>query len=111
MADQSGKRNSRRTLIGSVVGDKTDKTRRVEIMRLSKHPKYGKYLRRRTVCYVHDEKNESSEGDRVVIMETRPLSKTKRWRLVRIVTAASEAAAPKPAEAEAQPTGEAAQPA
>ncbi len=68
-----------------MTGDKTSKTRRVEIPRLVKHPKYGKYLRRRTVCYVHDEKNESHVGDTVEIVESRPMSRTKRWQLVRVV--------------------------
>ena len=65
-----------------------NKTRRVEIPRLVKHPRYGKYINRRTICHVHDEKNESHIGDTVEIMETRPLSKTKHWRLVRVVTEA-----------------------
>ena len=65
-----------------------NKTRRVEIPRLVQHPQYGKYIKQRTVCYVHDEKNESHLGDTVEIMETRPLSKTKHWRLVRVVTKA-----------------------
>jgi small subunit ribosomal protein S17 len=69
-----------------------NKTRRVEIPRLVKHPRYGKYIRRRTVCHVHDEQNESRQGDTVEIMETRPLSKTKHWRLVRVVTKAPTAA-------------------
>ena len=56
--------------------------------RLVKHPRYGKYIRRRTVCHVHDEQNESRQGDTVEIMETRPLSRTKHWRLVRVVTKA-----------------------
>ncbi len=77
---------ARRTAVGVVMGDKTDKTRRVEIPRLVKHPKYGKYIRRRTICHVHDENNDSRQGDTVEIMETRPLSKLKHWRLVRIVT-------------------------
>ena len=71
--------------VGTVVSDKMDKTRRVEIPRLVKHPKYGKYIRRRTVCIVHDEENVSKEGDQVEIIESRPLSKTKRWALVRVV--------------------------
>ena len=54
-----------------------NKTRRVEIPRLVKHPQYGKYIKRRTICHVHDEKNESHMGDTVEIMETRPLSKTE----------------------------------
>jgi small subunit ribosomal protein S17 len=78
-------RSTRRTLVGVVTSDKMNKTRRVEIPRLVKHPRYGKYIKRRTVCHVHDEQNASHTGDMVEIMETRPLSKTKHWRLVRIV--------------------------
>ena len=62
-----------------------NKTRRVELEKLVPHPKYGKLLRRRTICHAHDETNQSHVGDTVEIMETRPLSKTKRWRIVRIV--------------------------
>jgi small subunit ribosomal protein S17 len=58
----------------------------VEIPRLVKHPKYGKYLKRRTICYVHDEREESHQGDTVEIVESRPRSRTKRWELVRVVT-------------------------
>ena len=79
-------RGQRRTAVGVVTSDKMDKTRRVEIPRLVKHPRYGKYIKRRTICKVHDEKNESRKGDTVEIMETRPISKTKSWRLLRIVT-------------------------
>lgn len=75
----------KRTEIGVVINDKAAKTRRVEIPRLVKHPKYGKYLRRRTICHVHDENNESRAGDLVEIVESRPLSRLKRWRLVRVV--------------------------
>jgi small subunit ribosomal protein S17 len=71
--------------IGVVTSDKMRKTRRVEIPRLVRHPKYGKTVRRKTVCYVHDEKDESAVGDTVEIIESRPLSKTKRWNLARIV--------------------------
>lgn len=81
-------RNERRALQGVVTSDKMSKTRRVEIQRLVKHPMYGKYIKRRTVCYVHDETNESRIGDVIEIMETRPLSKLKRWRLLRVVTKA-----------------------
>lgn len=80
------KRLQRRVLVGVVTRDKTDKTRRVEIPRLVKHARYGKYIKRRTICYAHDETNESHIGDTVEIMETRPLSKTKNWRLLRVVT-------------------------
>jgi small subunit ribosomal protein S17 len=57
----------------------------VEIPRLVKHPRYGKYVRRKTICYVHDENNESQIGDLVEIVESRPLSRLKRWALVRVV--------------------------
>lgn len=62
------------------------KTRRVEIPRLVRHPKYGKILRRKTVCHVHDEAEEAHIGDTVEIRESRPHSKTKRWELVRIIS-------------------------
>lgn len=75
----------RKTEIGAVKSDKMTKTRRVEIERLVPHPKYGKFLKKRTICVAHDETNETRVGDLVEIMETRPLSKTKRWRIVRIV--------------------------
>jgi small subunit ribosomal protein S17 len=92
MSEQQQERGQRRVLVGVVTSDKMNKTRRVEINRQVAHPRYGKIVRRRTVCHVHDEKNESHTGDTVEIMETRPLSKTKHWRLVRIVTKAPEAA-------------------
>jgi len=81
-------RGKRRVEIGVVTSAKMHKTRRVEIPRLVKHARYGKYVRRRTVCHVHDEGNESHLGDMVEIVETRPLSKTKHWRLLRVVTKA-----------------------
>jgi small subunit ribosomal protein S17 len=88
-------RGQRRTAVGVVTRDKMNKTRRVEIPRLVKHPRYGKYIKRRTICYVHDEKNESHMGDTVEIMEARPMSKLKCWRLVRVVKKApTQAAAP-----------------
>ena len=78
-------RGKRRIAIGQVTSAKMNKTRRVEIPRLVKHARYGKYIRRRTICHVHDENNESKLGDTVEIMETRPLSKTKNWRLIRVM--------------------------
>ena len=75
----------KRVETGIVTSDKTAKTRRVEIPRLVKHPQYGKYIRRKTVCHVHDENNESHAGDTVEIVECRPLSQMKRWALVRVV--------------------------
>jgi small subunit ribosomal protein S17 len=94
---ESSARGIRRVETGVVTSDKMEKTRRVEIPRLVKHSRYGKYIRRRTICHVHDEQNESRTGDTVEIMETRPLSKTKHWRLVRIVIRAPQQA---PATAE-----------
>src|SRR3954454_2881680 len=94
MADTSktaavpAKTTGRRVVEGIVTRDKMAKTRRVEVERLVRHPKYGKFVKRRTVCYAHDEKNESHLGDTVEIIESRPLSKMKRWQLVRIVTRA-----------------------
>lgn len=76
----------KRQLIGIVTSDKMNKSRRVEIGRLVKHPKYGKFIHRRTVCHVHDENNESHIGDTVEIIECPPKSKLKRWDLVRIVS-------------------------
>ncbi len=88
-------RGLRRTVVGVVTRDKMNKTRRVEIQRVEKHPRYGKYIKRRTICYVHDENNESRNGDVVEIMESRPLSKLKAWRLVSVVKKApTQAAAP-----------------
>ncbi len=75
----------KRVVIGVVTSDKMDKTRRVEIPRLVKAPKYKKYVRRKTICFVHDEGNESAKGDTVEIIESRPRSKKKRWDLVRVV--------------------------
>ena len=85
-------RGTRRIAVGVVTSDKMNKTRRVEIPRLVKHARYGKYIRRRTICHVHDEKNESRRGDQVEIMESRPVSKTKHWRLIRVVAKAAEQA-------------------
>ena len=76
----------KKQLIGVVTSDKMDKSRRVDIDRLVKHPKYGKFIKRRTVCHVHDESNESTVGDTVEIIECPPKSKTKRWDLMRVVT-------------------------
>ena len=77
---------AKRTSVGVVTRDKTAKTRRVEIPRIVRHAKYGKILHRRTICYIHDENNESHVGDTVEIVESRPRSKLKRYELVRIVT-------------------------
>ncbi|TVS17993.1 MAG: 30S ribosomal protein S17 [Planctomycetaceae bacterium] len=75
----------KRVAVGIVTSDKMEKTRVVEIPRLVKHPIYGKFIRERTVCHVHDETQESAVGDRVEIIESRPRSKSKRWELVRVL--------------------------
>ncbi len=71
--------------VGVVESDARSKTRKVAIAFSVKHPKYGKYLKRRTVLHVHDENNESRKGDRVEIAECRPISKTKSWTLLRVL--------------------------
>ena len=76
------------TRIGVVESDKRDKTRRVSVQFKAMHPKYGKYILKRTVLHVHDADNSSKLGDRVEIAECRPISKTKSWELVRVVEAA-----------------------
>jgi small subunit ribosomal protein S17 len=78
-------RNLRKTRIGVVTSNKMTKTITVQVERKVKHPIYGKFVKKSTRFHAHDEKNEASIGDLVRIMETRPLSKTKRWRLVDIV--------------------------
>lgn len=80
----------KKVVVGVVVSDKMHKTRRVEIRRLVKHPMYGKYIRQRTVCHVHDENNESGAGDKVEIQECVPKSKMKRWNLLRVVEKSRE---------------------
>ena len=78
-------RNLRKTLVGKVVSDKMEKTAVVAIEDSVKHPLYNKIIKRTIRLKVHDENNECGVGDRVKIMETRPLSKDKRWRLVEII--------------------------
>ena len=81
----SVERNLRKTRVGIVSSNKMDKTIVVKVERKIKHPLYGKFLKKTTNFHAHDEKNECSIGDTVKIMESRPLSKTKRWRLVEVV--------------------------
>jgi len=83
-------RGTRRVETGIVISDVRNKTITVAVSHLIKHPRYGKYLNRSTNLHAHDEKNEAKKGDRVEIVETRPLSKQKRWRLVKIVERAVE---------------------
>jgi small subunit ribosomal protein S17 len=78
-------RNLRKTRIGTVTSNKMDKTCTVAVERKVKHPMYGKFVKKTTKFHAHDEKNECTIGDVVKIMETRPLSKTKRWRLVEVI--------------------------
>jgi small subunit ribosomal protein S17 len=78
-------RNLRKTRIGVVTSNKMTKTITVAVERKVKHPIYGKFVKKTTKFHAHDEKQEASIGDLVRIMETRPMSKTKRWRLVEIV--------------------------
>ena len=78
-------RNLRKTRVGTVVSDKMDKTIVVAIKDNVKHPTYGKIIKRTVKIHAHDEKNECGIGDTVKVMETRPLSATKRWRLVEII--------------------------
>jgi small subunit ribosomal protein S17 len=78
-------RNLRKTRIGTVVSNKMTKTVTVTVERRVKHPIYGKFVKKTTKFHAHDEKNECTIGDLVRIMETRPLSKTKRWRLVEVL--------------------------
>ncbi len=85
----SPSRQLTRTKIGVVVSDKRDKTRTVEVEYQIRHPKYGKYLSRQTRHHVHDPENTSRAGDRVEIAPCRPISKTKSWRLVRVVESAA----------------------
>ena len=88
----------KRTLTGTVASDKAAKTLRVEIERRFQHRKYGKIVRARTVCHVHDEEEQAAEGDVVEIVECAPRSKTKRWDLVRVVKKATDVAVVRAAE-------------
>ncbi len=78
-------RSQRKTIVGVVAKDKMDKSRVVVVERKIKHPLYKKYVKKTSKFMAHDEKNESHEGDTVMLMETRPLSKRKRWRLMEII--------------------------
>lgn len=88
MSEDQVQNEARRTLQGVVVSDKMDKTITVEIERLVKHPLYGKVMRRRSKLHAHDEANTAKQGDTVRITECRPISRSKSWRLVDIVTSA-----------------------
>ncbi len=91
-ATAAADRSLLRTIRGVVASDKGDKTIKVVVEYQTRHPKYGKYLKRRTVLHAHDEKNDAKEGDTVEIAECRPLSKTKHHRLLKVVERAPERA-------------------
>ncbi|MBE7508174.1 MAG: 30S ribosomal protein S17 [Planctomycetia bacterium] len=90
-SDQTSVRKARRARLAVVDSDSRDKTIKVRIDRLVKHAKYGKYQRRRSVIHVHDEQNEAKVGDVVEIVECRPISKSKSWRLSKVVRRAVQA--------------------
>jgi small subunit ribosomal protein S17 len=96
MTDTATTQQQRKALkgirLGTVTSDKRDKTIKVEVAYLIKAPKYGKYIRRRTAYQVHDPQNEARIGDKVEIAQCRKLSKTKSWRLVRVVETAADRA-------------------
>lgn len=85
MAEQTNTRNTRKELVGRVISTKMQKSVVVNVERRQKHPIYGKFMTRSSRFTVHDENEECNEGDLVHVMETRPLSKSKRWRLVKIL--------------------------
>ncbi len=87
-AAETAERGLRKTLEGIVVSDKMDKTRTVRVQRTVKHPFYEKVMKKSKKFHAHDENNQAKEGDLVEIVSTRPLSKLKRWRIVRVVKAA-----------------------
>ncbi|MDY6828498.1 MAG: 30S ribosomal protein S17 [Pseudomonadota bacterium] len=90
MADQEAVKTNARTVTGRVVSDGMDKTIAVLVERRVKHPVYGKYLTKSTKLLAHDEANQCKVGDRVTVQESRPLSKRKSWKLVRVEEAASQ---------------------
>ncbi|PHQ79616.1 MAG: 30S ribosomal protein S17 [Phycisphaera sp.] len=85
MSEQSTKESKTKTLQGTVESDKRDKSRRVVVNFMTKHPKYGKYVKGRTVLQVHDGNNESKMGDLVEVRQCKPVSKTKSWELVKVI--------------------------
>ena len=103
-AKQIVDRNERRTVTGVVTADKMDKTVKVRVERLVAHPQFSKTLRKHYVCYAHDEKREARMGDKVELMESRPLSKLKHWRLVRVVEKAVAGSATDDARHAARPS-------
>lgn len=104
-------RNERRTVTGVVTADKMDKTVKVRVERLVQHPQFSKTLRKHYECYAHDEKREAKLGDKVELMESRPLSKLKHWRLVRVVEKAVAGSVTEDARDAARPQAKADAPA
>lgn len=88
MSEQATSDSKTKTRQGTVESDKRDKSRRVVVNFMTKHPKYGKFVKGRTILQVHDEKNESKKGDLVEVRECKPVSKTKSWELVRVISSA-----------------------
>lgn len=84
-ADAAAPRGMHKRVIGLVISDKMQKTRTVTVTEFFRHAKYGKYIKRTLKFHAHDEKNESKVGDTVLIVEARPLSATKRWRLMKVL--------------------------
>ncbi len=93
MTEQAAQTKSQRRIVGRVVSNKADKTITVAVERSVKHPLYSKYVRKTTKLHAHDEKNECHEGDLVAIVETRPLSRSKHFRLVEVLESASSPSA------------------
>jgi small subunit ribosomal protein S17 len=85
VSEATNTRGNRKRVIGLVVSDKMSKTRVVAVTEHYKHPLYGKYLKRTQQFHCHDEAEDSKQGDKVLITESRPLSKTKRWRLMKVL--------------------------
>ena len=103
-AKQSVDRTRRRAVLGVVVSDKMDKTIKVRVERFVQHPEFEKTLRKHYVCYAHDEKKEAKRGDKVELAETRPISRLKHWRLLRVVEKAAMGTAATDAREAARPT-------
>ena len=101
---QAVDRSERRTVTGVVTADKMDKTVKVRVERLVQHPQFSKTLRKHYDCYAHDEKREAKLGDKVELMESRPISKLKHWRLVRVVEKAVAGSATDDARHAARPS-------
>ncbi len=107
-SQENATRNSRRVIEGVVSSDAMDKSITVRVERILKHRKYKKYIRRHSTVHAHDEQNEAKTGDRVEVMECRPLSKTKRFRLLRVIDRTSlPAGALNPEQVQAAATADA----